>query len=331
MTYPEYALFIGTYGKQGSKHLYRTTIDRQTGQFRELAPFVLAQQSSALIQTPDGKILSLLKSGDRAGLAVFSAQGDLISQVLEEPLPACHLTYLLKEGVAYTANYHTGDILTYEVSSSGQLNLTSRLQLGSDSHPHFVGQTTDGLLLVALMGQDRLACYKTNGQTWTAVSQLDLPPGTGPRQLVFHPDKKMVYLLGEKDNRLHILFYDGCGEFELYRSLDTLPEGTTGDSWAGSLSLTPDGRFLYVSNRGHDSLVRFDVLSDGDLALGEWLTLPGQHPRALTISPQGDWLLVACLNSNLVLSLAIDPKTGKLKPSSQLEVHEPVALLVQNP
>lgn len=331
MNNQDYLLLIGTYGKKTSRHLYHCSFDGQIGRFSVAQKLSQAQQSSYLAQATSDRVLSLLKVGDKAGLALLSDQGQVLSQVLAEPVPACHLAYLPDKGLAYTANYHTGDIVAYRVCPTGQLQLTSRLALGPDSQPHFVGETTDGLIVVSLMGQDRLACYKSEDQHWEQIGQLDLPPGTRPRHLVFNPTQKIVYVLGEGDNQVHTLFYDGYGAFEHYQSLPTLPAGTSGDSWAGAIRLSPDSRFLYVTNRGQDSLTVFAVKADGGLVFVEWLPLPAKNPRDLILTPQGDWLLVACLDSNQVLSFAIDQKTGKLRAGDHIEVEEPVALLVQNP
>lgn len=328
MTTSDHTLLVGSYGKSSSRHLYRCVLDGQTGHFVEAKPWATAEQSSYLTQTADGKVLSLIRTEHGSGLALFSKQGRLLSQVLDQPVPACHLTYWDKEGLVLTANYHTGQVTAYQLTEHDRLETVQQLDFGVNSQPHFVGPTTDGFILVVLMGQDRIVAYD---KTWQEVARYDLPPGTRPRHLVFHNSKKMVYLVGEGDNQVHTLFYDGLGEVELYQSLATLPDDAQENSWAGAICLSPDGRFLYITNRGHNSLTCFAVAADGCLSFVENRLLEAKNPRDLALTPAGDFLLIACPDSNQLISSAIDPEKGTLRVCDQTNLGEAVSVLVQNP
>lgn len=322
-------LLIGTYGKWQSKQLFSCRFDSQTGQFSALSPLADAHQSSYLTQTADGRIVSIYREDQAGGLALFDQTGQHLTSWLEDTPPPCHISYDKGRQLIYTANYHTGAISAYQLTSNGQLILIDRQILGQGSHPHYVGLTPDQHLVVCDLGQDRLLTYDVTAHKLNQISQFNLPKGTGPRHLTFHPQRKTVYVVGEISNTVETLFYDGYGAFEHYQSHRTLSADAEASATA-SLQLTADDRFLYVSNRGHDSLAGFAILADGSLNPLPDLTPTGQTPRDLTLNQTGQWLLVACQDSNQIMSFAIDPKNGKLTASDSLAVPEPVALLVQD-
>lgn len=323
-------LLIGTYGKWQSRELFSCSFDRETGQFSNLQPLADAPQSAYLTQTETGLILSIYRQGEQGGLALFDQTGQLLTSWLEDAPPPCHISYDRERQLIYTANYHTGAVCAYQLTNHGQLTLIDRQELGQGSHPHYIGLTPDQHLVVCDLGHDRLITYCLTQNKLQQINQFDLPKGTGPRHLTFHPQRKTVYVVGESSNTIETLFYDGYGAFEHYQSHPTLPEQAISSATA-TLGLTPDEHFLYVSNRGHDSLAGFAILADGCLCpLPDW-TATGHTPRDLTLNQTGQWLLVACQDSNQVMSFAIDPKNGQLTPGSTIQVPEPVALLVHYP
>lgn len=320
-------LFIGTYSKLGSKHLYTCDFDEKTGQFGQLKPVAALEQTSYLVETPD-KLVTICRQEQNGGLAVLDSDGHVISTQVEAGPAPCYVSYDDARQMIYTANYHTGTIAAYQLLSTGDLQLLDRLHLGENSHPHYINLTADQLLVVCDLGQDQLLTYQLNNNHFQLLSQHHLPKRTGPRHLVFNPKNKATYVLGEKDNALHTLFYDGYGEFCHYSSHSVLPQDTEQTSAAAALAISSCGHYLYVSNRGQDSITCFSLGADGIPTTLSHYQLDGKIPRDICISQTGNHLIVACQDSNHVYSLAIDPKNGELSTCHHLEVPEPVALLM---
>src|SRR5262249_13885271 len=140
------------------------------------------------------------------------------------------------------------------------------------------------------------------------------PAGAGPRHLTFHPGGKRLYAINELLNSVTVFDYDGDeGTLAEKQTISTLPEGFQGTSYCADVKITPDGRYLYGTNRGHDSIAIYRIGDDGRLSLVAFEPSLGKGPQNLAITPDGQWLLCANLPSNNVAVFGIDPKTGRLK------------------
>jgi 6-phosphogluconolactonase len=145
-------------------------------------------------------------------------------------------------------------------------------------------------------------------------SQLKVPAGSGPRHFVFSPDARHAYVIGELDSTVAALGYDAAkGELTFIESYPMLPAGYEGESHCADLHIHPSGRFVYGSNRGHDSITMFRVDPDsGRLSLIGHRSTEGKIPRNFALSPDGRFLLVANQDSDTVVVLPIDPESGEL-------------------
>lgn len=168
------------------------------------------------------------------------------------------------------------------------------------------------LLYVANLGLDAIYSYSTAGGRLEGTGRLDLPAGTGPRQLVLHPQKQRIYLITEYSNQVLALAYDN-GKLEWLQSASTLPPGFNGQSYGASLCLSPDGNYLYGSNRGHNSVVCFKVDKDGLLKDAPvHVSCGGDWPRHIAIMGEGRVLAVANQKSGTICFLPINPENGSL-------------------
>jgi 6-phosphogluconolactonase len=187
------------------------------------------------------------------------------------------------------------------------------------SHAHCAVATPDNRHVVVVdLGIDKLIVYRfdasTGGLTPGDVPHLSLPSGSGPRHFVFHPSARFAYVINELDSTVTALSFDQFrGSFQLLQTAPALPGGCRDESYCADLQITPNGRFLYGSNRGHDSIVVHTVdQSTGRLTLvGHHSTL-GKTPRSLAIDPSGRYLAVANQNSDLLVVFRIDDMTGRL-------------------
>ncbi|MBX6320424.1 MAG: lactonase family protein [Rhodospirillaceae bacterium] len=202
------------------------------------------------------------------------------------------------------------------------------------SHAHCIHASPDNrFVFVADLGIDRLVCYRFDGASGELASAgqptLALKPGSGPRHFVFHPGGRLAYLINELSSTIAALRYDPQhGAFALIEEVPALPPDHAGESHCADIQITPDGRFLYGSNRGHDSIVIHAVDPDsGRLTLvGHQPTL-GRTPRSFAIDPSGRFLLAANQNSDSVVVFRIDPATGALAETGErAEVGTPMCV-----
>jgi len=179
------------------------------------------------------------------------------------------------------------------------------------SHAHMVMETASGAIFVADLGLDLLIQYHLNSQgKLTEIARLNLPAGCAPRHMVQHPRAPLLYIVGELDSTVNVIAQEARG-FELVQTLSTL--GSQVQSYAADIHLSPDGKFLYISNRGEDSLSCFAVDEvTGLLNLRQIIATGGQFPRNFALTPSGQHLLVAHQNSEAITLLRRDADTGKL-------------------
>src|SRR6185295_11197456 len=155
----------------------------------------------------------------------------------------------------------------------------------------------------------------------------ELAPGAGPRHLTFHPNGKWLYVINELDSTMTVFKYNG-GTVSQMDTVSTLPADFIGTSYCADVHVSPSGRFLYGSNRGHNSIVVFEIdPRTGKLKLVEHVSTGGNWPRNFTIDPSGKFLLVANQRSDNVVTFNIDAITGRLTPAGHNEqIPSPVCL-----
>ena len=192
------------------------------------------------------------------------------------------------------------------------------------SHAHCILASPDNrYVLVADLGIDEIVVYRFDA-AGGALSPLawrsfKMSPGSGPRHLVFHPSARYVYVINELDSTVAALAFDpASGDLALVQTLSALPTGFTDESHCSGVQITPDGRFLYGANRGHDSLAMYAVdQSTGKLSLLGHQSTGGETPRDFAIDPSGRFLAIANQNSDELVVLGIDAGSGKLTDTGQ--------------
>jgi 6-phosphogluconolactonase len=187
------------------------------------------------------------------------------------------------------------------------------------SHAHCILATPDNRhVVVADLGVDKLMVYRFDADTGELADgeepYISMPPGSGPRHFVFHPSGRFAYVINELHPTIAILSFDlERGRFQLVDVIRTLPAGYHEGSHCADLQITRDGRFLYGSNRGHDSIVIYGVdHRTGDLMLIGHQSSLGETPRNIAIDPSGQYLIVANQNSDTLIVFRRDNRTGKL-------------------
>ncbi len=199
-------------------------------------------------------------------------------------------------------------------------------------HPHGVAIHQDGrYVCVADLGNDHVEVFGISPKgELSKCSRWHAAPGAGPRHVSFHPNGKWLYCINELDNTLVLLDFDArCGQLEEIQTINTLPDSFKETSYTAEIAIHPNGKFLYGSNRGHNSTVVCEIdQNNGKLSVVEYEPTQGDHPRFVGIDPTGSIYLAANMNSNSVVSFYVDQKTGALEPTGHiLKVARPMCIL----
>ena len=257
----------------------------------------------------------------------------------------CHLAVDASGQCVLAANYGSGSVAAFPVHSDGSLGgVSAFLQhqgSGSDPkrqagpHAHEVGfDVTNRRAFCADLGLDKIFIYQLEPKT-AALTPNDPPtaslaPGAGPRHFAMDPGGRHLYVINELNNTITAFDYDASrGALKESQTVSTLPETFTAPNTTAEIAIHPNGKFLYGSNRGHDSIVVYAVdEKTGKLTFVEHQPTLGKTPRAFGIDPTGNFLLVANQGSDSIVVFRIDPKTGRLKPTGQtLDAPTPVCVV----
>lgn len=253
-------------------------------------------------------IFTIKNENGQGGIAAF-ANGKLVSQLLHEGSSPAYIGINKEKKLLYTANYHTGVLAVISYDDQGQLTLLDQVKhenkaLGprpeqAGAHPHYFDETPGGHLVSCDLGQDRVDFYGFDGQKLTHLASYQNEDGFGSRHLAFSPDGKYFYVAGELSSQVNAVKFDE--ENWMFRSLatySTIPESWDQHNGAAAIRLSSDGKFLYVSNRGHDSIAVFAVLPDQALKLVQRVSTFGEFPRDFNWDAEEKYVVAANQNSN---------------------------------
>lgn len=319
------SIYFGTYTKKESKGIYKAQFDPETGNLSDLELVAAEPNPTFIAFSEKGNLYSVGAQDGKGGIASFTADFQPLNHVVEEGAPLCYVSVDDKRQLVYGANYHKGQVLVYKIEGDGQLSLIDQdthegkgpHENQASPHVHFADLTPDQYLITCDLGTDSLHTYEVSDQgELTLLHHYQTAPGAGPRHLVFHPHHKIAYLINELNATIDVLFYDGMGEFEHFQTVSTLPEDYDGQKWASAIKLSADGKFLYASNRAHNSIAVFEVIADGSLKLIEIVPTDGLNPRDFTLSPDQHYLITAHQDSPNATVFKRDPETGRLSSLS---------------
>lgn len=307
---------IGSYTKQQSRGIYTTELDAQ-GKLSEPVLYAEAENPTYLIKVGDD-VFSVIKKGSEGGVGYFT-QGQLqASQTLAAAAP-CYVSKV--DDLIMTTFYHDGLFAVYRFQDGALKPFTSK-DYGAGSHPHFANRNPyDGLIYVCDLGLDKVLRYRLTPTDLELVDGYDAPLGSGPRHLVFFD--RRVALLSELDDSLTILAADGSGLSELDR-IPAHQADTTVFSGA-AIRASRDGKFIYTSNRGDNTLNCFAF--DGDhVRLIQSISSGGLHPRDFNLSDDDRFVVAANMASNNLTVLERDSDSGLLHEIQRITVFEPVCV-----
>lgn len=348
-------VYIGTYSRGGSKGIYVYRMDTVTGTLTFTGQTAQTDNPSYLALDPRGRHLYAVNEvgtlggkpgGGVSAFAVNPETGGLtfLNQQLTHGSAPCHVSVDATDRLITVANYGGGSIAALPIQEDGSLGeATTVIQHEGSSvnpqrqkEPHAHSCTIDAsnrFALAADLGLDKVFVYRVSPADGK-LTPNDFPfvkvhPGAGPRHLAFHPSNRYAYVINELDATVTAFTYDMAkGLLQEMQSLSTLPADFNGPKSGAAIHVAPSGRFLYASNRGHDSLAVFSI----DPATGRLTAIghqpaQGRTPRDFALDPSGRFMLVANQDSSNVVAFRVDADTGQLSPTGQvLEIPFPVCV-----
>jgi 6-phosphogluconolactonase len=345
-------VYIGTYTGPKSQGIYVSRFDPLKGSLSSPQLAVELKNTSFLAVAPTGKYLYAVEevgeSADKstgyvAALRISDGSGklELLNKRSSGGSGPCHLAFDAARKCVLTANYGSGSISILPVNSDGSLGEPSATiqhqgssvnpERQTGPHAHFIcTDPASRFVLACDLGLDKVLVYRLDPSTLFLTPNdppaISMKPGSGPRHLVFHPNGRFVYVINEMRSTLTVCSYDPWkGALNALQSVSTLPPGFKGHNTCAELQVHPSGKFLYASNRGHDSLAIFSIDPGSALlaSLGHQF-VEGKTPRHFTLDPTGAWLLAENQDSNNIGVFRVDTDTGKLAATgNQIEVGSP--------
>ncbi|HSV73993.1 MAG TPA: beta-propeller fold lactonase family protein [Chthonomonadales bacterium] len=348
-------LAIGTYTQRGSLGIYLADFDPETGQVGIPDLVAHTESPSFLAFSPRGDRLFAVNEtgefgGERGGgLSAFAVEPRTGALTLTGVQPTggaypCHLAVAPDGRHVLVANYGGGSVSVVPVLPDGQLGPRTALVQHSGSgpnqerqeapHAHSVNLSPDGrFAYVCDLGLDRVMVYQFDGSAGTLAPAQPpwaaTAPGAGPRHLALHPNGRIAYVINELDSTITAFRRDRrTGALTALQTVSTLPDGWRGQSTTAEVVLHPSGRFVYGSNRGHDSIAVFRVDGrTGRLSVAGHTPTGGSTPRNFVVEPAGAFLLAANQESDSIAVFRIDPATGGLQDTGhRANVPAPVCL-----
>jgi len=347
---PTVPFFIGTYTVRGSRGIYSSELDLDTGQIS--SPTLAAETANPTYLALAPNRQRLYAVSDSASLvAGFSLSPDRRSLTpLAEPQPAVgkppsHLAIDASARVALVAHYHSGYIAAVPLADTGVPGVpTERVQHTGSSinpdrqtapHPHCVVLSPDNRhVLVCDLGVDKIFTYRLDPAA-AALTPAEPPfvtaePGSGPRHFAFSPDGRHAFMLSEMGGTLTAYRYEAAtGALQSLQTLSTLASDFRGENKSAAIRVHPNGRFLYASNRGPDNLavLAFDPSTER-LSVVEVVPSGGAQPRDFALSPDGRWLVAAHQDSDNLTTFRVDSATGRLsRTDTNIAAPSPVCVL----
>ncbi|HZV59976.1 MAG TPA: lactonase family protein [Candidatus Eremiobacteraceae bacterium] len=342
----KYFAYLGTYtNKTTSKGIYAYRFDAATGRLGAGALAAESTEPSFVTVLPGGKYLYAVnetddfegkKSGVVNAYAIGSRTGKLtlLNQVASGGADPCYISIDKTGKYVLVANYTSGSIAVFPILPDGKLGertafvqhrgVGANKQRQEGPHAHWIETSPDNRFVFAVdLGLDEILVYKFDAENGTLTPNdppyVKLQPGSGPRHLVFAPTGKFAYLTSELSSTVTALSYDATrGAFTPLQTVSTLPAGYSGTNDSAEIAVHPSGKFLYDSNRGHNSIAIFAIdPADGKLTARGTVSTQGKTPRNFVIDPTGEYLLAENQESNTIVVFKIDQSTGELTPTGQ--------------
>lgn len=342
-------LYVGTYTDGASEGIYQCRMNAETGGLETMSSTSGIENPSFLALDPSGRTMYAVSEtssfGGTEGGGVFAYSIDAETRSLRalNAKPShggapCYVSVTPDGRHVLVANYVGGNVAIYPIEAEGRLGESTDVEQHEGSsvdknrqegpHAHCILSDSAGAFVFAVdLGIDRVVIYRLDRGELVRTGHTALEPGAGPRHLTFDPTGDRAYVINELDSTVTAFAYDD-GVLEPIHTVRTLPEEFEGESYCADIHVSIDGRFVYGSNRGHDSIVVFAVEAEtGRLSPIQHVGTGGSWPRNFAIDPSGRFLLAANQHSDNIVVFAIDGTSGRLEATGHaLEIPSPVCI-----
>jgi 6-phosphogluconolactonase len=338
-------VYFGTYTGAKSKGIYVSRFDPATGGLTTPELAVETPSPSFLAVHPNKRFLYATGENTNLGgkpvgaVSAFgmdakSGQLTLLNLKSSGGAGPCHVAVDPTGRCLLVANYGSGSIAALPIRADGSLAEPSAViqhqgssinpQRQAGPHGHFITPDPGNrFALTCDLGLDQVLVYRLEPGKGSLVANAPpfaaVKPGSGPRHLAFHPSGRFVFLINEMGSTLTVFAYDAKrGTLKELQTISTLPENFAGSSTCAEVQVHPSGKFVYGSNRGHDSIAVFGFdAKSGKLTCLEYQSTQGKTPRHFALDPAGHWLLAENQDSDSIVVFRVDAKTGRLSPAGQ--------------
>jgi 6-phosphogluconolactonase len=342
-------LYVGTYTWGKSEGIYAFRMDPETSALTATGASVMVENPAFVAADPTGRFLyAVAETGPEGAVWAFRIEADdTLTAINSQPSHGsapCHLSVDASGKAVVVANYSSGTVAAYPVREDGGLGEAASVirhhgsgpnagrQEGPHAHSANIGPG-NGRVYVADLGTDKVMIYGLDAATGKLArndpAEAGTHAGAGPRHMAFHPNGQWAYVINELDSTMAVFAYDAMtGALEELQHLSTLPEGYGEETYCADVHVHPSGRFVYGSNRGHDSIAVFAVdQKAGRLGLVACDPSGGKTPRNFAITPDGRFVLAANQDSDSIVHYRVDESTGRLTATGQVtEVPAPVCV-----
>lgn len=316
-------ILLGTYTKQTSEGIYQVELDSTKKRLQNLQLVAQVANPTYLAVSQQNVLYAVDRYRDQGGVSVtqLGNKPQVLQHLVQPGTPPAYVTVDEEHQIVFDANYHEGTVHAYQIEANGTLHLVHTFtNQGSgprpeqtEAHPHYVDRTPDKHLVVCDLGCDEvfiLDYEPANG--FKIVSKYETAPGFGPRHIVFNRTGNRAYLVGELASEVEVLKYQN-GQFQHLQTLKTIPTDWDQHNGAAAIRITKDNRFIYVSNRGHDSIAVFAVKDDGTLELIQNCAIAGSFPRDFALNSDERFLVCGNQTTNNLSLFERNSENGKLK------------------
>lgn len=347
---PVELIYVGTFSERGSKGIYVLHFDRDK-QSMEIKQTIAGAESPSFITIhPDGKYLYSVnrgsisdnpKEGSSSAFSIDPKNGQLalINQQPTQGNSPCHISTDRNGNYAFVSHYGSGNLTILPIQKDGSLDKVSdNIQHQGSSanqnrqkgpHLHSILPSPDNqYILAADLGIDKTMVYEfDNGKAQQVTPALNAEPGSGPRHFTFHPNGKFVYVAEELSSTVGVYPYLPGQEMDYLQMISTLPKDYQGNNSVADIHFSPSGKYLYVSNRGHNSLVVFEVnATDGKLRVLGHEPIRGDWPRNFLVDPKGEFIWVANRRTDEITMFKIKQDGMLAFTGKKIQIPAPVCL-----
>ncbi len=337
-----YPFYIGSYTTQKSQGIYKYVL-LPDGNMENLGLMAKAENPSFLAISKNRKYLLAVNEKAKGYVNSFRIgenQLSLINNSSSGGADPCFVA-INKQDYVLVANYTGGNVGLLKIDEQGKLSklLDIEQHNGSyiserqnEAHAHSAWFVPNNKDIISLdLGTNKvcfsLIDYNNDKLIPHSQANLKMKPGAGPRHLAFHPDNNCLYVLNEINATVTVLSKNIKGDYIIGKSYSTLPSDHQGTNLCAEIQISNDGKFLYASNRGHDSIAVFSISEDYSLSCINYQGMNVNEPRSFALSPDNNFLLVANQNSDTIVSFKRDHNTGLLDYLNKIEAFTPVHIL----